>query len=391
MYIHRANNETLLDVAQKYDVNPIILMGINEKEQNKMLCEGEEILILVPTRTANVKRGETLTEVCHRFGVPEERIIANNPLLCGRKKIYDGQLLCIKYDTPIYGQAVRNGYMYSACPISTLKERIYYLDILTLCSAVWRNNKLYSLFDDRTAFEFAKAQGKQCFLRIYLTESPSEEELKGLFNSISIILSSVGYDGVTIGGISRVENVENIIKELNESMHSIGKMLYIEISQNDNPQLTLLCDGGVITYEKLNLEGIPSFKEGEEKYYGSICEIARNERCFIELSSFAYGGGKFVEKDKVIEAASRKGCSYLHDDEGLVSKVSIGGRKATEYVFENLANLKAKLELINTFGYMGIAFDLLRVRMSELMMIEATFTSVPPLGKPSTLNCQGEM
>ena len=391
MYIHRANNETLLDIAQEYDVNPMILMGINQLEQTKQLSPGQEILILIPTRTVNVKKGETLEEICHRFGVREDRIIANNPMLGGRRKIYGGQLLCIKYGTPIYGMAVRNGYMYSACPLSTLKERIYYLDILTLCSAVWRNSKLYSIFDDRAAIEYATENCKQCFLRVYLTESPSEEQIEGLLNSLSIIVGSAGYDGVTIGGISRVSNPVRLIKEANEKLHGINKQLYVEITQNDDPLLADMCDGGILTYEKLNLDDIPSFQEGEEKYFTSICETSRVERCFIELSSFAYGGGKFIEKDKVIEAACRKGCIFEEDAERLINRVSIGGRKPSEYIFESLKNLKAKLELVNNLGYMGIAFDIMRARMSELMMVEAIFSSATKIGSSSILNCQGEM
>ena len=89
MYIHSANLETLLDIAEKYDVNPSILMGINQVELHQPLVEGQEILVLTPTRTVNVKRGETLEEIGHRFDRGVDRIIASNPILGGRKKIYD--------------------------------------------------------------------------------------------------------------------------------------------------------------------------------------------------------------------------------------------------------------------------------------------------------------
>ena len=391
MYIHSANLETLLDIAEKYDVNPSILMGINQVELHQPLVQGQEILVLTPTRTVNVKRGETLEEIGHRFDIGVDRIIASNPILGGRKKIYEGQLLVVKYDTPIYGVAVRNGYMYSACPLSTLKERIYYLDILTLCQAVWRNGKLYSLFDDKSALELARINGKQCLLRIYLTESPSEEQIEGLINSASIISTASGYDGVTLGGISRVKNKEKLIGGLSKRLHEEGKLLYVEISQNDNPEISGLCDGGIFTYEKMNQEEIPTFNEGEEKYYEQISKITRAERCFIELSSFAYGGGKFVEKDKVLEAAKRKRSPFITDKERLLNKVIIGGRGPVEYMYENLHNLRAKLELINIFGFMGIVFDVMRARTCELMMIEASFNPPPFLAKPKKLNCQGEM
>ena len=391
MYIHNSKEQTLLDIAQEYDVNPMILMGINQIELNQPLAEGQEILVLTPTRTVNVKRGETLEEIGHRFDQDTDRIIAANPILGGRSKIYEGQLLAIKYDAPIYGVAVRNGYMYAACPLSTLKERIYYLDILTLCQAVWRNGKLYSLFDDKMPLKFAKSKGKQCFLRVYLTESPSAEETEGLINSISIITTASGYDGVTIGGISRVKNKEGLIRGLKDRLQEENKLLYVEISGTDNPSLCDLCDGGILTYEKMNLDDIPSFRDGEEKYFEEISRITRSEKCFIELSSFAYGGGKFVEKDKVLEAARRKRSPFVHDKERLLSKVVIGGRGPVEYIYENLQNLKAKLELINILGFMGVAFDIMRARRSELMMIEATFSTPSILAKPKKLNCQGEM
>lgn len=391
MYIHNSKEQTLLDIAQEYDVNPMILMGINQIELNQPLDEGQEILVLTPTRTVNVKRGETLEEIGHRFDQDTDRIIAANPILGGRSKIYEGQLLAIKYDAPIYGVAVRNGYMYAACPLSTLKERIYYLDILTLCQAVWRNGKLYSLFDDKMPLNFAKSKGKQCFLRVYLTESPSAEETEGLINSISIITTASGYDGVTIGGISRVKNKEGLIRGLKDRLQEENKLLYVEISGTDNPSLCDLCDGGILTYEKMNLDDIPSFRDGEEKYFEEISRITRSEKCFIELSSFAYGGGKFVEKDKVLEAARRKRSPFVHDKERLLSKVVIGGRGPVEYIYENLQNLKAKLELINILGFMGVAFDIMRARRSELMMIEATFSTPSILAKPKKLNCQGEM
>ena len=116
MYIHTVKEgETVYSIAEKYGVSPSKIIENNLIAQPSKLIVGEELLILVPTRTYSVRNGDSLEEVCKRFAISKEDIRKNNPYLVGRDKLFAEEILAIKYPPQKRGLALLNGYVYKGC------------------------------------------------------------------------------------------------------------------------------------------------------------------------------------------------------------------------------------------------------------------------------------
>ena len=64
MHIYRAeDNETVYDIARKYDVSPLKIAEDNEFEMRGHLTKGREVLVRIPSRTYNVKTTDTLDKI----------------------------------------------------------------------------------------------------------------------------------------------------------------------------------------------------------------------------------------------------------------------------------------------------------------------------------------
>ena len=71
--------ENTADIAKKYGISERILKIANEIDEKCNIIEGEELLILTPTRTYTAKAGDDLVRVALRFGQPAGALRGLNP------------------------------------------------------------------------------------------------------------------------------------------------------------------------------------------------------------------------------------------------------------------------------------------------------------------------
>ena len=204
MQIYRTNdNETIYDVARVYGVSPIKIAEDNDLEIRGVLPRGRELLIRIPSRTYNAKSGDTPESIARRFKTKKETILRLNPELCGREKIYSGQLLTISDSTPCYGMISSNGYLYSGTSHEKLVSMIPYLSYVTVCSAVYKDGRIHSLFSSSDAVSYIKSTGRAPMLRIYLTELPKCMGESDFASSIAILAKSGAFcsrdSGISMG------------------------------------------------------------------------------------------------------------------------------------------------------------------------------------------------
>ena len=113
MQIHTVKKgDTIFKIARQHATSPMKIIENNELESPDRLSVGQKVLILNPTRTYTVRGSDSLLKISDRFGVKYDKLLANNPYLYGQDKLYPGQILAIKYDTPRFGLACANGYCY---------------------------------------------------------------------------------------------------------------------------------------------------------------------------------------------------------------------------------------------------------------------------------------
>lgn len=372
MIIHTVKNgETLREVASLYGVSPIKLAACNGIFDEELI-PGEELLVLIPTRTANVRRGERLSELCRRFGVRESAVIAMNPELSGNTSVYDGQPITVKQEPQLWGLGIGNGYFYRGATRSQLIRTMPYLSYVTVCSAISRRGCITSIFDDREAISLVKSCGKVPLLRLWASDTGDVD--KGSFSSLAVMAAAKGYRGVTLAGAAAHIDIE-LINEAKKAFGECELSLILEADVDAPLFGSGSCDFSVLTYDKIHLDPLPSFEKAEKKVFGKYADTHNATRAFAELSPFALIGEKYVTKAEARAAVRRCGGRFEKSEDGCYLRgIGSGRGRHREWLLESLTNTEKKLRLISELGFYGVSFDIARVPISELMMFRAMFS-----------------
>ena len=376
MIIHSVKpKENIGELSEMYGVSPIKLAENNGISMRSRLIPGEELLILVPTRTTNARAGERLEEMGRRFGVSESRLMALNPELGGRSSLYAGQPIAVKYGSPKYGLGIGNGYLYRGATRESLLRALPYLNIVTVSAVVGRHGGVSSLFDDREAVSLVKAAGKRASLRIWLPCEEKSERLK-MIKSASVMARAKGYSSLTLSGtIGEQKEGEEVMLEAKKMTNECDIDLYLECDVTRADDTVDYADAVVLTYDKIHLPKIPSFEEGERVEFTRYTELHNGLRAFIDLSPFALIGGKYITKCEARDAVQRqRGEMVSSGCESYIMATAGSGKREKLYILESMKNTHKKLELVSELGFYGISFDIARVPIYELMMWRVMFS-----------------
>ncbi len=382
MEIYRAEtDETIYDIAEKYTVSPIKLAIDNEIDGGGVLASGRELLIQMPTRTYTARRGDTLDKIALRFGVERERLLAQNTELRSAA-LYHGQPLNIKTSSPIYGMGAANGFLFAGYKKSRLISLMPYLNYITISSAIYEGERLTTIFDDTEALIEARRYGKTPILRIYFREREKAPDDKFLDSAI-ILARGHGYHGIMLAS-SKITTDAGMEIRHKLMMHDL--LFFVE-GELEDAECSDYADGAVLTYDKLHLSEIPSFKEGEEPAMRRYADRCSADTAFIELSPFALSGEKYIEKTRAYRLADRNHGSFSYNPATKLLEGTIGrGRRTRPLISESLENTKSKLELIGELGFMGIAFDIMRVPQNELLLFSNMFKTHPNIRRGPVCN-----
>lgn len=366
--------DSLISVAESFGVSPIKLAANNGLMQKSRLIVGEELLIITPTRVANVKRGETLADIAARFCTTEKRLLALNPELEGRRGVYEGQPLCVRGGDGLFGIGIGNGYFYRGCSMDRLRLAMPYMSYITVCTGIVRGG-VGMLFDDRELIDIARAEGKIPLFRLFVGEVQDERSFTEIIKGLAILAGGRGYSGVVLAGINAKFKLAPLIVEARKILMECDLKLYIE-----GDILTLgdevgYADGAVLHYDKLGEELIPSLDEGEVKAYTDYAEKYDSLRSFIDLSPFAYIGGKYVTiseaRDQIAkgrgEIRESVECGYILGEVGK-------GRRARLYMYRSMKATERILRAVSELGYYGVSFDIARCPVYDLVMLVDLFS-----------------
>ena len=392
MQIYRTeNNESIYDIARKYEVSPIKIAEDNELEIRGRLPRGREILVLTPSRTYNVRSEDTLCRIAERFKTTKEALLRLNPELQGRDKIYSGQLLTIKESTQSYGMISTNGYLYPSTSREKLTSVIPYLSYVTVCSAVYKDSYVHNIRPSEDTVSYIKGCGRAPILRVYMTELPKKNEYNDFASSIALLAKNGGFFGVTLSSLNSLsqdeERLSSLVLTARRELIENDLLLFTEGDLGGVTSYMDYSDAGILTYDKIHLSDPPSFDSGEKEALTKFADNGESCRAFIEISSFAYSGGKHIEKRDALRICDRKHADLEYDAERKLERASYGKHKIREIVFESLENTKAKLELVSELGFMGISFDIGRICTADLIAAASMFDVIGcPIMTPKVCN-----
>ena len=377
---HTKDNEDIYSVARELGLSPMKISEDNELMSNTVLPKGRELVIIQPTRTYNVRSGDTLDLISRKFTASKEALKRMNPELKGCERLYPGQLLTIKSEGGTGGMISTNGYFYRGCSRERLSRIMPYLSYVTICSAVYKSGKIHNTFSPSEIITEVKSCGRIPLLRIYLAEMPKREEVQEFVHSAVILAKSCGFDGIALSSLGTMnadksERAE-LILSLRRSLMEADSILFAEGDAECDCEYMEYANSGIITYDKLHKKDIPSFDDGEAMIMREFAESAESSRAFIELSSFAYAGSKYIDKGEAMRITDKRRGELEFDPDRKIITARYGKGKKHEIIYESLENTKAKLGLVSELGFLGISFDIGRICLAELMIAATIFEIV---------------
>ena len=385
MYIHTVKSgESVYTIAREYAVPVASIIEANGLTRPDRLTVGEELLILVPSRSYTAKRGETVSCIARRFGLKKSEIFANNPSLLGREELYDGQLLSLKYSDVHLGMGASNGYFFKGCSEEALARALPYLTYVTIAMARAEDGRITKSFDGGGIVKRIIGEGKIPLVRIYDENSGDVYEAKRSEEYADALIDFAkreGFLGITLSIPSEAverEKYEAFIVGLKRKLIGCDLILFTEATPERDYGYVDYSDGCILSYDKISLPEIPSFEVGERAALNSFAEKSECAKTFVDLSPFAYSEAGYISYSEALNMARERGLSINIDNACGVCSYSYEDRSAGKQTvrFESLKNIKAKLETVGELGYMGISIDILRCPISHLMMYNALFSEI---------------
>ncbi len=376
MYIHKtAQNETVRDIADRYGISESYIRELNELGEDPAAV-GEELLILVPTRTYTVQYGDTPEKICLRFGVRKKDIFTLNPWLIGRD-LTSGEVITVKGGNREYGMAMANGYCYKGCSEGQLRRALPFLTYVSFSSAVADERRLRRIFDDRRLVSIVADEGKIPLIRVYETypeRYKSEGDLTPFAEELIKAATDGGYKGIVLNSAaanSSAAEFSSFLMILRKMMIGCDLILITEIDEKSPIEFSEYADGSVMYYPKYSMDNVTSFNEGERKIMSDFACRGESAKVFIDLPALGRGARDYFPIADCLKAARKAGAEIMRNESTLLSHFR--DRKQGEYSYTSLKNVKALLELVGEFDFMGVCFDIMRTPLSHMMMFNAMF------------------
>ena len=377
MIIHTVKKgENIFSIARKYAVSPIKIIENNCLPYPDRLIPGQMLLILIPTRTYIVRGGDTVSKLCRRFDIKKRALIANNPSLHGHQILHAGTELVIRYDAPSYGILTINGYVYETTSADRFWTMLPYLTYVTFCGQNEHTEEWTCAVKKERKIPLLRLNRKEIYEKY-------KKDPTGFFAEAEQV-KKMGYGGITLSAASLGVGDDvagRFLLEIKKQLLGMDMLLFQETKAEFEEEYADAADGIVALYEKCHKREIPSFDEGEISVLQRFSERMETGKAFLELSAFGYDGEKALTIEQILKIAIKYGAEIENDAERKTSHLDYilyrnGEKKPLRISFESMENIKAKLELVHEFGFLGAAVDIGRIPISYVMMLHNLFASV---------------
>lgn len=376
MQIHiMTPDEGLKETCNRYGIAEENVRYVNQIESDEPAI-GQEMLMLMPTRTYRVQFGDTPERISLRFGITKRDLFTLNPWICTRE-LTPGETLTLRYDERKHGMKVANGYFFSECPDSALTRALPYLTYVTFASASANERGVRRIFNDSRQVKLVSDESKIPLVRVY--DSYADRFKKGgdttpFAERLIEIAKDGNYKGIVLNSSAFSDSAKEYMAfmvRLRKMMIGCDLILITEIDEKSPIEFSEYADGSVMYYPKFALDNPPSFDEGEKAILTNFACDGESAKTFVDLSCAARGPRGFCPIGDALKLARQKGYPILQNENTLLSRFV--DKRQGEYVFQSLKGLERIFELIHQLDYMGICFDIMRVPTQLLMMYNALF------------------
>lgn len=373
MIIHTVRTgESPFDISRKYSV-PVTKLLADNKTSDR-LADGEELVVIMPTRTAIVGGSDTRKTIAKRYGIKESALIGANPDIITRG-LRPGQIVAVKQENLGLGAATAVGctkYPYST---ENLIRALPYLTYVTLMAFEIRERELVSLCDPAQLSAICKREGKQLLLGVCDTGCGEFiESRESIILGLKDACRRYGADGVFLyakeASLRLPEQYCELILNMRKSFIGSELLLFTALYDGMPPDAAELSDGAVTITSKCELTD-------ELLSLSQLSDRAESSKIFVRLNTAASLGDKHVSLAEISELCYRRSMKIVRDGNFIChvpyKQYRHGIGESFDLSFPSLEYTKAKLIKLSELGYAGIYIDIDYLDIRRLTMFNAAF------------------
>ena len=268
-----------------------------------------------------------------------------------------------------------------------------FMTYATFACAFADERGIHKLFDETSLLNMVRAENKIPILKIHdsFKERYKSATVQDSFcKEIIELAKKGGYKGILLNAAHFSKSAENYSAfSLNLKKKLIGSdlILLTECDAESPREFNEIADGSILSYTRLFENNVTPFELGEKKTIADFACDCESIKSFIELPAFAMLGDGFTEITSANKTARLSGARICLDEPTLTKWFDTKGGRC---VYPSLRSIKAALELMSEYGYMGISFDVMRTPSVYLSMYNAMFKTVNYTASLSREGCSRE-
>ena len=403
MVIHVVTaGETVYSIAEQYGVGIQNIADYNGLEPPYQLAVGQTLVILFPQLTHTVQQGETLYSIAEKYGMTYRELLRNNPGLQGRFDISPGQQLVLSFTEPKRGSIYVNSYAYPFVDIPLLERTVFYLTYLTPFTYGITADGSLVLLDDEQLIQISETYGTAPLMHLStLTESGVFDTQRAtvvlndaalrekLTEEIVAVLGQKGYVGLDVDfefvGAENAAAYADFVQQLHDRLSPLGYLVIVALAPktyaeqpgllyagHDYAALAAAADAVLLmTYEwgytygpPLAVAPLPSVRRVLDY---AITEIPP-EKIYLGIPNYGYNWtlpfvqgetkAESIPNAEAYELATKYRADIQFDENYLTPYFYYTDEdgRAHEVWFEDGRSIKAKLELIAEYGFLGAGY-----------------------------------
>ncbi len=357
---HVKSGDSIFRIARTFGVSAVKLMEDNRILTPEHLAEGDCILISQPTQIYTVGGGDTLARIAARFGVSLGSLLRNNPSLVGKTKLYPGQNLSIRLQSPRGGTLLTHAYATGGESDDELCSLLPYLSNLCYLGAFISPERGLTIPQRAERIRsLCKEYGVHEFIRL-----PYDALVPLTAETLSVIVRD-GWHGLEVSVPPSGDVDSAAIKRLREDLRSFNRALFLHVNAGfENApaviaELTKYADA--VVWET---PPSPSISLEEEcLLLERISEACDSDKIIPLLT--ACGVDTAAERvtriplSKVAMLAAQKNAAISYDVDlatsGFYYKIHHGGKSIEHHVECMLTDgFSSRIHRMDAFGFRGI-------------------------------------
>ena len=374
MIIHTVQGmECPYDIAAKYSVPVTKLLSDNGKGER--LCEGEELIVIMPTKTAVVRGGDTLHSFAARYGVKESAVIAANPELATDKRLRPGRILAVKQHNLGLGAATAVGITDCGTENAHLERALPYLTYVIIRALEVTEDGIRAVRDARGAVARCTAEGKPVLLGV--TDTTGGAFLGNhdtITEALPDICRKMGACGICLianeGAICRPKEYCSFVLAVRKRFIGCELMLFTALTEGAPADAAELADGAVFITSGTS-------RGADRAAMERLSAIAESSKIFVDLPSRIRMGDGDACPAEISELCRKGGYPLTRTDELFIKAecrlYKRGRREQISVCFPSLEYIKAKLVSLAELGFAGVFIDIDKLDIRYLTMFNAAF------------------